>query len=305
MTRYLSVTLDIEDWYHVPAVCGSSFSKYRDTEEFFLNWKGWYDYLTEPTIQILDMLSEYNVRATFFIVAETISRYPGLVKTIASKGHEIACHGYDHRCYIDSKTRKPIHSKGFFLDQIESAKRMLEKETNQAVVGFRAPAAYITGWMIDSIESLGFEYDSSVSSNSLYNKTDSRLGGVGRTPYFPRRGELEPGPKRGIVEIPFPYLKIGPFRTPSAGGPFLRFLGAKYIFWGLHQTLQEGPTFFYFHPLDISRKRFPQSFSKNRPLYWSIMGEVVERRIRWILSNIDAEFVTMGALSKEWKCQEE
>ena len=42
----LSITVDIEDWYHVPSVTGSQFSVYKDVDEFFDKWKGRYDFLT-------------------------------------------------------------------------------------------------------------------------------------------------------------------------------------------------------------------------------------------------------------------
>ncbi len=298
--KTMSVTIDIEDWYHVPAVCSSSFSKYKDTEDFFSKWNGKYDYLTEPTMQTLDLLDELDIHATFFIVAEVVNRYPGLVKAIGTKGHEIACHGYNHMCYINARTRRPIHSREFFLRQMELAKKTLERETSQHIIGFRAPAAYVTGWMIDVIESLGFKYDSSVSSNSLYNKTDSKLKGVGRMPYFPEKGGIEPGPPRGLLEIPWPYYEIGPIRIPSAGGPFLRFLGARFILEGIKQSLRSGSSLLYFHPLDISHEIFPSEFSWRRPFYWLVKGRIVEDRIRWLLSKLDVEYVTMSEQAKRW-----
>jgi hypothetical protein len=43
----LSITIDIEDWYHIPSVAGSPFSVYKDVDEFFDKWTGRrYDYLT-------------------------------------------------------------------------------------------------------------------------------------------------------------------------------------------------------------------------------------------------------------------
>ena len=60
------------------------------------------------------------------------------------------------------------------------AKQMLEKASGQKVIGYRAPSAYIAGWMLDSLEKIGFKYDSSVSINSFYNKSDSRLKGIDR-----------------------------------------------------------------------------------------------------------------------------
>ena len=60
--------------------------------------------------------------------------------------------------------------KDEFEQRTFSAKKILEK-----YIGYRAPNALIGGWMVDSLEQIGFRYDSSVSVNSLYNKTDSDL----------------------------------------------------------------------------------------------------------------------------------
>ena len=80
----VSITVDIEDWYHIPSVTGSPFSVYKDVNEFFEKWKGGYDYLTEPTIRVLDLLDEYDIKATFFVVADVVEHYPGLVESIVS-----------------------------------------------------------------------------------------------------------------------------------------------------------------------------------------------------------------------------
>ena len=55
---------------------------------------------------------------------------------------------------------------------------------------YRAPGAFISGWMIDLLEELGFKYDSSVSVNSIYNKTDIKPKNVTTVPYYPRKGSL-------------------------------------------------------------------------------------------------------------------
>ncbi|HJH26796.1 MAG TPA: hypothetical protein C5S37_08505 [Methanophagales archaeon] len=83
----LSITIDIEDWYHIPSVTGSPFSVYKDVNEFFKRWKGRYDYLTlrEPTKRVLNMLDEYEVTATFFVVADVVDHYPGLVEEIVER----------------------------------------------------------------------------------------------------------------------------------------------------------------------------------------------------------------------------
>ncbi len=48
------------------------------------------------TEQVLDVLKEYNVPATFFVVGKNVEKYPELVKRIADEGHQIGNHTYHH-----------------------------------------------------------------------------------------------------------------------------------------------------------------------------------------------------------------
>ena len=292
----LAVTVDIEDWYHVPAVTGSPFSKFKNVDEFFKSWNQRYDYLTEPTKRVLEILDETDLQATFFVVADVTEHYPGLVEEIAARGHEIACHGLHHACKIHPRTKEPLMSQEEFERRTLQSRAMLQEASGQEVVGYRAPAAYVAGWMLDSLEDMGFKYDSSVSANSFYRKTGSPLKGVDTKPYYPKRGGLEAGEKRDILELPWPYFKLG-FKFPTAGGPMLRFLGARYVMLGVNQSLKKGDTVLYFHPLDISREKFPSEFSRHRPLYWAMKGKVVEKRIRHILSNISESMTTCQDIS--------
>jgi len=57
----LSITVDVEDWYHIPSVTGSPFSVYKDVDDFFEKWNGRYDYLSEPTKRVLDMLDDFDI----------------------------------------------------------------------------------------------------------------------------------------------------------------------------------------------------------------------------------------------------
>lgn len=289
----LAVTVDIEDWYHIPSVTGSPFSTYRDVEQFFEEWDGPYDYLTEPTRRVLALLKRYDVTATFFVVADVMIHYPGLVEEIVECGHEIASHSMSHACTINPATKQPLIDVASFEREVLDAKHLLEGISKERVVGYRAASAYITGWMIDALERSGFRYDSSVSANSLYNKTDSTLAGVLSAPYYPVQGGLEPSTTaREIVELPFAYLDAG-LKIPCSGGPMLRFLGSHVVMSGLRQSLRRGTTIFYFHPIDISEKHFPK-IGKNRPFYWLIKGKMVEKRIEWILRALKGENVRVG-----------
>jgi peptidoglycan/xylan/chitin deacetylase (PgdA/CDA1 family) len=48
------------------------------------------------TVQLLDVLRDRGVRATFFIAGAYADRYPGVVERMAADGHELANHSYTH-----------------------------------------------------------------------------------------------------------------------------------------------------------------------------------------------------------------
>lgn len=51
------------------------------------------------TPMILTLLSEYHAKATFFLLGRNVANREHLVRQIASEGHEICSHGYDHLNY--------------------------------------------------------------------------------------------------------------------------------------------------------------------------------------------------------------
>lgn len=51
----------------------------------------------KTTPEVLKVLREKNVKATFFILGENAKQYPELVAKAASEGHEIGSHSYTHR----------------------------------------------------------------------------------------------------------------------------------------------------------------------------------------------------------------
>ena len=48
------------------------------------------------TPQILDILNQYNVKATFFVLGRNVDLYPDLIQREYNEGHYIANHGYTH-----------------------------------------------------------------------------------------------------------------------------------------------------------------------------------------------------------------
>ncbi|MFA5527808.1 MAG: polysaccharide deacetylase family protein [Peptostreptococcales bacterium] len=50
----------------------------------------------DKTLQILDILDEYNVKTTFFLVGFWVDKYPEHVKEIHKRGHEVQNHSTTH-----------------------------------------------------------------------------------------------------------------------------------------------------------------------------------------------------------------
>jgi peptidoglycan/xylan/chitin deacetylase (PgdA/CDA1 family) len=65
----------------------------------------------DSTPHLLDLLKQYDARATFFLVGERASRYPGIVRRITEEGHGIGIHGLRHRTMVlqnPARVRKDI-----------------------------------------------------------------------------------------------------------------------------------------------------------------------------------------------------
>jgi len=52
--------------------------------------------ITELTPWVLDVLKQYQVKATFFCVGENISKNPDIFERIKSEGHQVGNHTYNH-----------------------------------------------------------------------------------------------------------------------------------------------------------------------------------------------------------------
>lgn len=281
-SHYIALSFDIEDWYHTPLVTGSSFSKYPTLKDFLQQTHGEFiDCITEETLRLIDILDHFKISATFFMVADVAIRYPKITEALKGSRHEIASHSLTHQSSIDAKTKKPIVSiEEWKNDQIE-AKNVLEKIFASEVIGYRAPNAVLSNWMIPLLEEIGFKYDSSVAFNSFYNKTNVRLKGIPSLPYYINEIDLSnTEPTTQIMELPWSNYKISPFLTfPAGGGYFFRLLGPTYFKMVLKRALRKGDTMFYIHPIDISRKTIPSENPQNRPLYWVNKGEKTEKNL--------------------------
>jgi peptidoglycan-N-acetylglucosamine deacetylase len=84
------------------------------------------------TPQLLGVLAELEVPATFFMVGRRAEAHPGLVHQVAAAGHTIASHAYVHRDLVKEPTPR-------IEREIRAAKAALEQIAGREVPLFRPP----------------------------------------------------------------------------------------------------------------------------------------------------------------------
>jgi peptidoglycan/xylan/chitin deacetylase (PgdA/CDA1 family) len=105
----------------------------------------------QGTTQILDLLRQHRVNATFFSTVVFAKQSPELIERIRSEGHELASHSYYHSQF------EPAH--------LSRSKKELELLSGLPVTGFRMPRMMPVNTS-DLIEA-GYEYNSSLNPTYL------------------------------------------------------------------------------------------------------------------------------------------
>jgi polysaccharide deacetylase family protein (PEP-CTERM system associated) len=258
-----AMTIDVEDYFQV-----SAFAPHISRSE----WNS-RECRVERNVQcILEMLDRHHTKATFFTLGWIAERYPGLIREIALRGHEVASHGYGHERASDQT------EEAFFSD-IQLAKVILEDLTGQEVCGYRAPSFSIGAgnlWAFDCLVSAGYRY-----SSSIYPIAHDHYG----MPDSPRFAyEVRPG----LLEIPITTLRAMGRNFPSSGGGYFRLLPYALSRWMLNRvnTTDQQPGIFYFHPweIDPQQPRIDGIGSKTRFRHYVNLDKV-EGRLNRLLGD--------------------
>ena len=95
------------------------------------------------TLELLDVLDTFNVKASFFLVGTAVDQYPEVVQEIARRGHTIGIHANDH-------TYATLYqSVDSFLLDYETVSRKLEFLTGKKPDIFRFPGGSINSYNRD------------------------------------------------------------------------------------------------------------------------------------------------------------
>ena len=74
----------------------------------------------EDTQQLIDILGQYDVKATFFVVGEWVDKYPESVKALADAGHEVMNHSNTHAHYPQLSADEVVADLNACNDKIEA-----------------------------------------------------------------------------------------------------------------------------------------------------------------------------------------
>lgn len=90
------------------------------------------------TPQILDILKNYKVKATFFVTGENTEKYPEIVLRMVDEGHIVGGHSYNH------PDLRKIQTEDSYSSQIEKTSMIINKTLGYKPDFFRPPYGAVT-----------------------------------------------------------------------------------------------------------------------------------------------------------------
>ena len=102
----------------------------------------------EHALPILEILDQYAVKATFFVVGQEAARHSDLVLRMFESGHDLGSHSYSHR----TLTKVP---RAVVRDEIRKTNRVIQSIIGKTPHYFRAPGGMIDGKVMQEVNRSG------------------------------------------------------------------------------------------------------------------------------------------------------
>jgi len=232
MIRMLNaISVDVEDYFHASAF---------DRVVARASWDDYESRVVANTHRLLDLFDEQRVSGTFFVLGWVAKKFPSLVQDIASRGHELASHGYHHQLVY-------LLTPAQFRDDVRRAKDTIEEAGGVRVRGYRAPSFSIVKsslWALDVLIEEGHTYDASIFPihHDRYGIADA-----------PRSAHVIQRGVGSIVEVPASTVRIGATNYPIAGGGYFRLFPYAATKWGISRVNNHDgePVVLYIHPWEV------------------------------------------------------
>ena len=105
----------------------------------------------EPyTSQVLSILEQYKIKATFFVIGQNARRYPEVCRRIVTAGNVIGNHSYHHRKSLCLRWGKAV------ARDIKLAHQAIYECTGFEPKLFRPPYGFRTPWLMRTVRHLGY-----------------------------------------------------------------------------------------------------------------------------------------------------
>ncbi len=221
------LTFDIEDWFHI-------IRKYP--EDILDKWGNYEVRIHRGMDKIFQVLSDNDVKATFFVVGYIARKHPEIIKRIHDMGFEVAAHSDMHKAAYKQSREE------FKLD-LSDCMKSIENITGEKVISYRAPGFSIKKqnvWAFEILNELGIEYDASIfpakRDNGGFDDFD-----LGTPSVIKYKGML-------IKEFPMSIDTFMGRKFVATGGGYFRFFPYRLI----RKLVNDADyTMTYFHPRDF------------------------------------------------------
>jgi peptidoglycan/xylan/chitin deacetylase (PgdA/CDA1 family) len=109
---------------------------------------------------ILEVLDQFGVKATFFVCGTTAEKYPDAIRAAHKAGHEIAGMSY---AFERVRTTSPDRERAI----VRRTAKALEDVCGATIEGWRCPDYRISPQTLDILSESGFAWDSSLLNDDL------------------------------------------------------------------------------------------------------------------------------------------
>lgn len=137
-------TAIIQSNFHATAYCYGSGAK----NEIALSFDDGPN--REYTPQVLSVLAQYNVQATFFVIGKNLQGNESLLKQMDAEGHSIGNHSYTHSYFVDFKSLKG------FREELKQTEASVFKIIGKRMKLFRPPYGVTTPGLVKAASLLDY-----------------------------------------------------------------------------------------------------------------------------------------------------